>query len=299
MGCELGRLREPHAAGPSRAAAQRRRPGRAGRCMPHPCRARGSRRSHRRSRARLRPPRRGALSRCQRLRPSRSKHCSSACSSASSAWSAQPALRHRRRLAAGAPPVPGQDRGRRPRPSAAGAAAGGRRLSRCSCCSAGNGTDRRAGSTTPSASPSPSTGRARRWPPAVMAFPLMVRAMRLSLGAGRPPARSGGAHARRRPGARLPHHHRAADGAGHPHRRHPRLRPQHRRVRRDHHLRLQHSRRDAHAAARALRADAGARRRRRRRGGSPLLSVLLAMAALVGVRATGAPPRSAHTGHQA
>src|SRR6185437_7088501 len=114
---------------------------------------------------------------------------------------------------------------------------------------------------------------------------------------GRPPPRSGGAHAGRRQAARLPHHHRAADGAGDIDRRHPGLRPQHQRVRRHHHFRLQHSRRDAHAAVGALRLDPGAGRRR---GG--LAPGLALRAAGDGgadrVRAAGAAARPPHPGRR-
>ena len=96
---------------------------------------------------------------------------------------------------------------------------------------------------------------------AVMAFPLMVRAIRLSIEAvdrssRRPRRRSAPIAA----WVFVDGH--AAARASRGHRRHdPRLRQGPRRVRRDHHLRLEHPRRDPDAAAGDLRLHAGAGRR--------------------------------------
>ena len=99
---------------------------------------------------------------------------------------------------------------------------------------------------------------------AIMGFPLMVRAIQLSLEAVdrrlEQAASTLGANAVlvfftvTLPLA-LPGHHR---------RRHPVIRARHGRIRRHHHLRLQHPRRDADAAEPDLHLHAGARRRCRR-----------------------------------
>ena len=75
---------------------------------------------------------------------------------------------------------------------------------------------------------------------------------------------AGGRHARRQPRLGVPHGHPAADRARHHRRADPVLRQGHRRVRRHHHLRLQHPRRDADAALGHLHLHPGAGRRRRR-----------------------------------
>ena len=98
----------------------------------------------------------------------------------------------------------------------------------------------------------------------VMAFPLMVRAIRLSIEAIDARLEEAAAHARRQPHVGVRHRHAAADAARRHRRRHAGLRPRARRIRRHHHLRLQHSRRDADHFGGDLHADAGARRRPRR-----------------------------------
>ena len=100
---------------------------------------------------------------------------------------------------------------------------------------------------------------------AVMSFPLMVRAMRISsenVDRGlEEAARTLGAGALDRFATRSPCPH-AAGGAG---RRHHGVLRGAGRIRRGHHFRLEYSRRDAHAAAGALLGAAGARRRNRGR----------------------------------
>ena len=78
---------------------------------------------------------------------------------------------------------------------------------------------------------------------------------------GGPAARGRRAHARRRAARPLPHDHAAADAAGRARGRGHGLCRRPRRVRRRHHLRVEHPGRDAHAAARALHRDAVAGRR--------------------------------------
>ena len=108
---------------------------------------------------------------------------------------------------------------------------------------------------------------------AVMSFPLVVRAIRISLEERRSRPRRCGAHARRRPVRPVLLHHAAADRARHPRRRGHRVRGGPRRVRRGDHLRVQHSRRDAHAAAGAVHGAADAGRRRARRAPRAHLAV--------------------------
>ena len=98
----------------------------------------------------------------------------------------------------------------------------------------------------------------------VMGFPLLVRAIRLSIEAvdARLEEAAGTLGANR--AWVFAHGDAAADRARH-HRRHdPVLRQGHGRVRRHHHLRVQHSRRDADAAVGHLHLHAGAGRRRGR-----------------------------------
>ena len=115
----------------------------------------------------------------------------------------------------------------------------------------------------------------------IMAFPLMVRAIRLSieaidrrledaaatLGANRFWAVS---------------HRDAAAGAARHHRRHDAgLRPRARRIRRHHHLRLQHSGRDADHLGGDLHADAGAGRRSPPRCRWSIVAIIISLAALI------------------
>ena len=102
----------------------------------------------------------------------------------------------------------------------------------------------------------------------VMGFPLMVRAIRLSIEAvDRRLEDAAGTLGASRLWV-FAHRHAAARPARH-HRRHGAvLRQGARRVRRHHHLRLQHPRRDADPAGGDLHLHAGARRRRRARCGS-------------------------------
>ncbi len=77
---------------------------------------------------------------------------------------------------------------------------------------------------------------------AVMSFPLMVRAIRISLENVGPRAGGSRAHAGRRPVAPLRHHHAAADAARRAGRRGHRFRGGAGRVRRRDHLRIEHPR---------------------------------------------------------
>ena len=181
----------------------------------------------------------------------------------------QPAARDPRRLRARALHVSRQDARRRDRPPAAGAAAGRRRLRAAGAVRQAR-AHRQRRSTSGSAS-----SFAFRWTgaalaSAIMGFPLMVRAIRLSIAGDRPAARSRGAHAGRlaRVGVRVDH--AAARAAGHHHRHAAVVRARPGRVRRDDHVRVQHSGRDADAAARDLHVHAGARRRRA--GAAPVAS---------------------------
>ncbi len=79
---------------------------------------------------------------------------------------------------------------------------------------------------------------------AVMGFPLLVRAIRLSIEAVDTRLEIGGGHAGRPSALGLRHHHPAALPARRDRRRHPVLRQGDGRVRRHHHLRLQHPGRD-------------------------------------------------------
>src|SRR5262249_33931472 len=85
----------------------------------------------------------------------------------------------------------------------------------------------------------------------------------LSRGRG-PPPRSRGADPGRQPDARVLHRDTPADGARPACRRHPRIRAQHRRVRRHHQLRIEPAGTDPDPAARLLQLDPAARRRRGR-----------------------------------
>ncbi len=83
-------------------------------------------------------------------------------------------------------------------------------------------------------------------------------------GGGRPQAGAGRLDARGQRGAGVLHGDAAAGAAGHHRRRHPVIRARHGRIRRHHHLRLQHPRRDADAAEPDLHLHASSRRRCRR-----------------------------------
>ena len=95
----------------------------------------------------------------------------------------------------------------------------------------------------------------------VMGFPLMVRAIRLSIEAVDARLEEAAGTLGRQPRLGVPDGDTAADRARH-HRRHdPVLRQGHGRVRRHHHLRVEHPRRDADAAVCHLHLHAGAGRR--------------------------------------
>ena len=175
----------------------------------------------------------------------------------------QPALRHRHRLAARPGQLSRPGARRRHRPSAAGHAAGRHRLSAAPRLRPAR-PDRRSSSRTPSASCSPSAGPARRLPAAIMGFPLMVRAIRLSIEAIDPRLESAASTLGASRFVVFADDHPAADAARHPRRHGPLLRPRARRVRRDHHLRRQHSRRDPDHPDGDLHLYPGARRRARR-----------------------------------
>ena len=165
----------------------------------------------------------------------------SACASRSGrCWAACPLACDRILLARGR--FWGKSAARRLRPSAAGDAAGGHRLFAAAAV-------RPARRRSAAFSPRFGVVFAFRWTgaalaSAVMGFPLMVRAMRLSLEAvdRRLEEAAGDAWRRRAVGVAL--RDPAADDAGHRRRHDPLLRPQPRRIRRDDHLCLEHSRRD-------------------------------------------------------
>ena len=97
---------------------------------------------------------------------------------------------------------------------------------------------------------------------ALMGFPLMVRAIRLSIEAIDQRLEVGGAHAGRLAALGVRVDHAAARAARHHHRHAAVVRARPGRIRRDDHVRVEHSRRDADAAAGDLHVHAGARRRR-------------------------------------
>ena len=99
---------------------------------------------------------------------------------------------------------------------------------------------------------------------AVMGFPLMVRAIRLSIEAVDTRLESGGRHAGRQPALGVRHHHPAALPARRDRRRDPVLRQGDGRVRRHHHLRVEHPGRDADPAVGDLHPHPDSGRRCRR-----------------------------------
>ena len=165
----------------------------------------------------------------------------------------QPAAGDLRRLRSRARRFPGQDAARRGRPPAAGAAAGRRRIRAAGAVRQAR-ADRRLARRTGSASCSRFRWTGAALAAAIMGFPLMVRAIRLSiaaidrrletvartLGGSRPGCSSSITLPLALPGI--------VTGVA------AVVRAQPRRVRRDDHLRVQHSRRDADAAARDLHA---------------------------------------------
>ena len=96
---------------------------------------------------------------------------------------------------------------------------------------------------------------------AVMTFPLMVRAIRISLEGVDRGTGGCGAHARRRSVGSLFHRDVAADAARDSRRRRDCVRRGARRVRRGDHVRIEHSGGDAHVAVGAVHGAANARRR--------------------------------------
>ena len=189
----------------------------------------------------------------------------------------QPAAGDRGGLAAHARALPRAHAVRRGRAPAARAAAGGGRATCCCCCSARAGRSA-AGSSASFGIELVFTRAGAALATAVMSFPLMVRAIRISLehvdrgledaartlGAGpldRFLTDHSAAHVARRPGGRSD---RVLGGT--------------RRVRRGDHVRLEHPRRDAHPAARALHRAADARRRRASPRASPRCRSLWACA---------------------
>ena len=115
----------------------------------------------------------------------------------------------------------------------------------------------------------------------VMAFPLMVRAIRLSIEAIDARLEDAAATLGANPVLGLCHRDAAAGAARHHRRRDARLCPRARRIRRHHHLRLQYSRRDADHLGGDLHADAGAGRRRAPRCRWSIVAVVISLAALV------------------
>ena len=174
----------------------------------------------------------------------------------------QPALRHRRRLSAGARAL---SAGARCSTHSSTCRWSCRRWSPATCC------------CSPSAGKGPIgafleqtfgivlafnwTGAALA--AAIMGFPLMVRAIRLSIEAidRRLEAAASTLGAEPRDGVR--DHHAAPRPPRHPRRARPVVRPRARRVRRDHHLRRQHSGRHPDHSVGDLHLHAGARRRPR------------------------------------
>src|SRR3954454_10949595 len=92
---------------------------------------------------------------------------------------------------------------------------------------------------------------------AVMGFPLLLRAIRLSIEGGRRQARGRARHARREPAAGVPDRDLAPDLAWHHCRSDPRLRQSDGGVRGHHHLRLEHPRRNPDTALRYLHLHPG------------------------------------------
>ena len=99
---------------------------------------------------------------------------------------------------------------------------------------------------------------------AIMGFPLMVRAIQLSLEAVDRRLEQAAGTLGANPALRVPHRDAAAVRAGHHRRRHIVLRPRHGRVRRHHHLRLEYPGRDADAADADLHLHPSPGRRGRR-----------------------------------
>ena len=183
------------------------------------------------------------------------------------ATAGQPAVRHRHRLAAGARPVLGQEPARHAGPPAADPAAGGDRL--------------------PAADPVRPARADRRLPRRAVRHRLRLPLDRRGAGlrgdglsadgarhpaldrGGRHAARERGGHAGRQPALGVRHHHPAALPARRDRRRDPVLRQVDGRVRRHHHLRVQHPGRDADPAVGDLHPDPDAGRRRRRAAAHP------------------------------
>ena len=100
---------------------------------------------------------------------------------------------------------------------------------------------------------------------AIMGFPLMVRAIRLSIEAVDRKLEAAAGTLGASPAMGVPDDYPAADPARHRRRHDPVVRQGDGRIRRHHHLRFQHSRRDADPAVGDLHLHPGAGRRRRAR----------------------------------
>ena len=147
----------------------------------------------------------------------------------------------------------------RPDPSAAGAAAGGDRLSAAGA-SGPHGESSALCSTSTWVSLWPLTGKGRRWPRPSWPFLCWCGPCGSPWKRG-PGAGIGGPHPGGRTGQGFFHRHPAAHRAGHHHRDHSGLCPQPGRIRRHHHLCFQYPGRDPDPAPGPLHPDPGPRRR--------------------------------------